>query len=70
LLFKLQKEMGMSILFITHNLGLVAQYAKRVAVMKEGKLVEENYANAVFKEAKHPYTRELISALRSLSKNH
>lgn len=63
LLFRLQKELKMGVMLITHNLGLVAQYTQRIAVMKEGRLVEEGSSAGVFKSATHPYTRDLIAAL-------
>jgi len=63
LLIRLQKDMGMSMILISHNLGLVAQYAKRMAVMKEGQLVEEGDARKMFRSPEHAYTRELLSAL-------
>jgi ABC-type dipeptide/oligopeptide/nickel transport system ATPase component len=63
LLFGLQKEMGMTMLFISHNLGLVARYTQRIAVMKEGRVVEEGTPAALFRSPQHDYTRELIAAL-------
>jgi ABC-type dipeptide/oligopeptide/nickel transport system ATPase component len=66
LMFKLQKEMGMAMLFISHNLGLVARYTQRIAVMKEGRIVEEGASSKVFKTPEHAYTRELIAALPKL----
>jgi ABC-type dipeptide/oligopeptide/nickel transport system ATPase component len=67
LLFRIQKESQIGMLFISHNLGLVAQYAQRIAVMKEGALVEEGASRPLFLQARHPYTRELIAALRQVS---
>jgi ABC-type dipeptide/oligopeptide/nickel transport system ATPase component len=66
LLFRLQQEMGMGMLFITHNLGIVAQYAKRIAVMKEGSIVEEETPDRLFKAPKNPYTQELIRSVFTL----
>ena len=66
LLFKLQKELGMAMLFITHNLGLVAQQSQRIAVMKEGEKIEEREALLIFKSPEQPYTQELIKALPRL----
>jgi oligopeptide/dipeptide ABC transporter ATP-binding protein len=63
LLRALQREIGMAILLITHDLGVVAQYAERVAVMYAGELVEEAPVRALFREPCHPYTRALLRAL-------
>jgi len=66
LLFGLQKEMDLSIVFVTHSLALVAKYANRIVVMKEGRNIEENNAHALFKEPKDPYTKQLVSSLLTL----
>ena len=60
LLKKLQKELNLSILFITHDLGVVAQIADRVAVMQNGKIVELEEAKQLFTAPKHSYTKKLI----------
>ncbi len=65
LLRRLQAETGMSILFITHNFGVVAQVAERVAVMRRGLIVEEASAEALFQNPSHDYTRELLNNLPS-----
>ena len=57
LLKKLQKELNLSILFITHDLGVVAQIADRVAVMQDGNIVELEEAKQLFTAPKHSYTR-------------
>jgi microcin C transport system ATP-binding protein len=62
LLKQLQARLGMAILFITHDLGIVRKVADRVCVMKEGKIVEHGAVEAVFAAPQHPYTRELIAA--------
>jgi microcin C transport system ATP-binding protein len=62
LLKDLQSRLGMAILFITHDLGIVHKVADRVCVMKQGKIVEHGAVEAVFSNPKHPYTRELIAA--------
>ena len=59
----LQAEMGMSVLFITHNLGVVAQLADRVAVMYAGRIVEQGDVAAVFASPLHPYTRALLRSI-------
>lgn len=63
LLDKLRKETQMSILLITHNLGIVAQYADRVAVMYSGKIVEQAPVETIFAQPSHPYTKGLINSL-------
>jgi len=60
------KEFGMGILFITHDLGVIAQTADRVAVMYLGKLVEQGSVRDVIKNPSHPYTRGLLNALPKL----
>lgn len=60
ILRSLQKEMGMAILLITHDLGVVAGMAKRVLVMYGGKLLEAGEAEQIFYAPRHPYTRALL----------
>ncbi len=62
LLKDLQGRLGMAMLFITHDLGIVRKLAERVCVMKEGKIVEHGPIERVFKTPEHPYTRALIAA--------
>jgi len=62
LLKALQKEMGMAMLLITHDLGIVRRMAERVYVMRDGEIVETGSAEEVFTAPKHPYTRHLIEA--------
>lgn len=62
LLRDLQAEYGLTYLFITHNLNVVRHIADRIAVMYLGKLVELASAERLFSDAKHPYTRALLSA--------
>ncbi len=62
LLDELQQEMGMALLFITHDLNLVGRYADRVAVMSRGRIVEDGVTARVFARPKHPYTRQLLAA--------
>lgn len=61
LLNELRKEFGMSLLFISHDLGVVAEVADEVAVMYKGKIVEQGTNNEVFNHPKHPYTRGLMA---------
>jgi peptide/nickel transport system ATP-binding protein len=63
LMRKLQAEIGMSILFITHNLGVVAEMADRVVVMYGGRVVEEGEVIDIFKAPKHPYTMGLLNSM-------
>ena len=60
---KLKEEIGMSIIFITHNMGLVAEHADRVIVMYGGKIVEEGPVEEVFENPRHPYTQGLLRAV-------
>jgi microcin C transport system ATP-binding protein len=62
LLKDLQSRLGMAILFITHDLGIVRKVADRVCVMKQGKIVEHGTVEAIFSAPQHPYTRELLAA--------
>ncbi|GAD80065.1 ABC transporter ATP-binding protein [Vibrio ezurae] len=62
LLKELQQELGMAMLFITHDLSIVKRIANRVCVMKEGKLVETADCHSLFHQPKHPYTKMLIDA--------
>src|ERR1700677_688416 len=62
LLQDIQRRLGMSLLFITHNLSIVRKIAQRVCVMKEGKIVEQGAVERVFTALAHPYTRALLAA--------
>jgi len=57
-----QKRLGMSMLFITHDLGIVRKLADRVCVMQNGKIVEQGPVERVFTAPEHPYTRALLAA--------
>ena len=63
LLKKLNRESGMSMLFISHNLNVVRKLCRRVAVMQRGVLVEEGDTDEVFRHPQHPYTQRLIAAI-------
>ncbi len=65
LLSKLQKETGTSVIFITHDLGVVAQIADDVAVMYKGRIVEKGSVRQVLKDPLHPYTKALLAAIPS-----
>jgi microcin C transport system ATP-binding protein len=62
LLKDLQTRLGMAMLFITHDLGIVRKLADRLCVMKEGKIVERGAVDGVFTAPTHPYTRALLAA--------
>ncbi|ODM43780.1 ABC transporter ATP-binding protein [Cereibacter johrii] len=62
LLADLQKRLGMAILFITHDLGIVQRFADRVYVMQAGEVVETGETGALFEAPSHPYTRMLLDA--------
>ena len=66
LLQKLQRERGMAMLFVTHNLGVVAEIAHRVAVMYAGRIVETGPVDEVFRNPKHPYTMGLLASMPKL----
>jgi dipeptide transport system ATP-binding protein len=63
LLRSLQKERGMALVLITHNMGVVSEMAQRIAVMYAGQIMEEQSAQALFNTPQHPYTEALLSAL-------
>jgi oligopeptide/dipeptide ABC transporter ATP-binding protein len=63
LLRELQRRMGLALLLITHDLGVVAEMADRVAVMYAGRIVEEAPVGALFDSPKHPYTRGLMASI-------
>jgi len=63
LLRKLQHELGLSYLFITHDLSVVRYLADRVSVMYLGRIVEEGTTEEIFEDTRHPYTRALLSAV-------
>jgi len=65
LLRKLQAEMGMAILLITHDLGVVAEMADRVVVMYAGRVMEEAPVRQLYKSPRHPYTRALLASIPS-----
>jgi dipeptide transport system ATP-binding protein len=70
LLVRLQRERGMALVLITHNMGVVAETAQRVVVMYAGQVVEENHAEALFRQPHMPYTAALLEAMpeRSVGK--
>ncbi len=69
LMRELQQEIGMSIMFITHNLGVVAQMCDDVAVMYLGRVVEQASVEEIFYDPKHPYTISLLKSIPRLGTN-
>ena len=69
LINKLKEERNLSVIFITHDLGVVANMADRIAVMYAGKIVEHGTAEDVFYDPKHPYTWALLSSMPDLDTN-
>lgn len=67
LLKDIQKKTGIAIVIVTHDLGVVAKIADKVAVMYAGKIIETGTAQEIFYQARHPYTWALLGALPSLS---
>ncbi|TGD94614.1 nickel ABC transporter ATP-binding protein NikE [Methylobacterium nonmethylotrophicum] len=62
LVARLTAERGMAMILITHDLGLAAQYCGRIAVMEQGRLVEEGEPGTLFSSPRHPYTKRLVAA--------
>lgn len=65
LLLSLQRSRNMSVLFITHDLGIVQQIADQVVVMKQGKIVEKNTAELFFRQPQHEYSQKLFASIPS-----
>ena len=66
LLRQLQTDFGLSYLFVTHNIGVVAYIAHRVAVMYQGKIVEHGPVDQVLHQPQHDYTKTLLDAVPSI----
>lgn len=69
LMLKMKEEHGSSILFITHDMGVVAETADRVMVMYAGQIVESGPVEQIFTDPKHPYTKALLQTMPSLATN-
>jgi len=67
LLTDLQDELGVSYLFISHDLGVIHHMSDRILVMKDGRVVEQGDADEVFERPQHPYTQQLLTALPRLA---
>ena len=65
---RVQDQIGASVILIGHDMGLMAQFAQRVAVMRTGRLVEVNDVHEIFARPQHPYTRLLLESLPSLDR--
>src|SRR5205823_14694698 len=66
----LEGEMHMAVIFISHDMGVVAEVAERVVVMYQGANVEEGSAEAIFHSPQHPYTKALLAAVPKLGAMH
>lgn len=66
LIRRIQRRKGMGVMFITHDFGVVADIADRVAAMEKGVLVEQGSAEKALRDPDHPYTRRLIAAAARL----
>ena len=66
LMKELQEEFGMSIILITHDLGVVADMSNRVEVMYAGQIMEEGSTDDIFYNTKHPYTKKLLLSVQDL----
>jgi oligopeptide transport system ATP-binding protein len=69
LMKKLKKDLGMAIMLITHDLGVVAEMAERVVVMYAGKVIEEGDVVSIFKHPLHPYTEGLLASIPRMDSN-
>ena len=66
LLKELQQETGVAVIFVTHNLGIVARMCEKLAVMYAGRIVETGTVRELFNNAQHPYTRALLGSMPKL----
>ena len=69
LISRLQKKIGMAVIFITHDLAVVAEICDRVIVMYGGKIVEEGKIHAIFERPLHPYTKGLMDSIPKIGQN-
>lgn len=70
LMLELQQEFGMAIMYITHDLGVIAEMAEDIAVMYLGRIVEQGSADAIFYNPQHPYTRALLKSTPRIGQTH
>jgi peptide/nickel transport system ATP-binding protein len=66
LLFRLQSELGLTYLFVSHDLSLVRQLADTVSVLQRGRVVEDGPVREIFSQPQHPYTKALLDAIPAL----
>ncbi|NGX44319.1 MAG: Oligopeptide transport ATP-binding protein OppD [Candidatus Anoxychlamydiales bacterium] len=69
LLKNINKKYKSSIIFISHNIALVSNIAKKLYIMNSGKIIEEGFSNDILENAKHPYTKLLLNSLFKIDKN-
>ena len=70
LLMRLKEELNMSILMITHDLGVVAEFCDDVSVMYAGKIIEQAHVTPLFETPRHPYTKGLLSSIPRIGYGH
>jgi oligopeptide/dipeptide ABC transporter ATP-binding protein len=70
LLGQLQKELGMTMVMITHDMGIIADMTRRVTVLYAGKVMEAADTPAIFNSPRHPYTEALLKAVPSVRQTH
>ena len=70
LLKRFQSELGLTLIFISHNMAVVKYIADRIAVMRKGRIVEIAACDALFADPVHPYTRKLLTAVPQASLDH
>ena len=68
LIQKAQRELGIAVIIITHNLGVVARYVDRINVMYAGRIIERGSLHEIFGAPRHPYTRGLLASVPRLDK--
>jgi oligopeptide transport system ATP-binding protein len=70
LVLRLQEELGMAVMWITHDLGVVAELARKINVMYAGYIIERGNARDIFKNTRHPYTQGLLGSLPRIDEVH
>ena len=67
LIRKMQEKMNLTIIFITHDLGIAQKFCNRILVMNSGQIIEEGYASSIFSNPKNIHTKDLIDSSLSLN---